>query len=86
MDNIIITAIFSFIATIVGFIFGSRKNQAETDKIVLENVKGILDVYTKTIEDLKDEVSELKKEIKEYKSCIDKMEKELNTFKKQMNK
>jgi len=86
MDNIIITAIFSFIATIVGFIFGSRKNQAETDKIVLENVKGILDVYTKTIEDLKEEVSELKKEIKEYKSCIDKMEKELNTFKKQMNK
>jgi len=86
MDNVIITAIFSFIATIVGFIFGSRKNQAETDKIVLDNVKGILDVYTRTIEDLKDEVSELKKEIKEYKACIDKMEKELNTFKKQMNK
>lgn len=84
MDTLITTGLVSFVATIVGYLFGSRRSQAETDKIVLENVKGILDVYTSTIEDLKKEVGELKQEIKEYKECIDKLESELHTFKKQM--
>jgi len=85
MDNIVITALFSFVSTLVGYFVGSRKSNAETDRIVLENMKGVIEVYTQTIEDLKEEVSELKREIKEYKSCINKMEDELKQFKKQIN-
>ena len=86
MDNIVITAIFTFISSLVGFFVGSRKNNAETDRIVLENMKGVIEVYTQTIEDLKHEVQELKEDIKEYKSCINKLEDELHQFKKQMKK
>jgi predicted RNase H-like nuclease (RuvC/YqgF family) len=84
MDNIVITAIFSFVSTLIGYFVGSRKNNAETDRIVLENMKGVIEVYTQTIDDLKHEVSEMKAEIKEYKSCINKLEDELHQFKKQM--
>jgi len=84
MDNIVITAIFSFVSTLIGYFVGSRKNNAETDRIVLENMKGVIEVYTQTIDDLKREVSEMKAEIKEYKSCINKLEDELHQFKKQM--
>ena len=84
MDDILITTIFSFISTLIGYFVGSRKKNAETDSIVLENMKGVIEVYTQTIEDLKHEVSEMKAEIKEYKSCINKLEDELNQFKKQM--
>jgi len=83
-DNIVITAVFSFISTIVGYVVGSRKTNAETDRLVLDNMKGVIEVYTQTIDDLKNEVQELKAEIKTYKVCIDKLEKELNNFKKQM--
>ena len=76
MDNIVITAIFTFISSLVGFFVGSRKNNAETDRIVLENMKGVIEVYTQTIEDLKHEVQELKEDIKEYQSCINKLEDE----------
>ena len=45
MSEVITTAIIGFISTIVGYIAGNRKSQAETDKIVLDNVKIVLDVY-----------------------------------------
>jgi len=85
-NDIIITGIFSFVGTLVGFIFGLRRKNAETDKIVLENVKGVIEVYTQTIEDMKKEIQELKKEIKDYRECIDKLEEELHTFKRKMEK
>lgn len=84
MDNIIITAVFSFVSTIVGFIVGNRRKNVETDKLVLENVRGVIEVYTQTIEDLKEEVQSLKLEIKEYRACIDKLEDELHTFKRKV--
>jgi predicted RNase H-like nuclease (RuvC/YqgF family) len=84
MEDILITTTFSFISTIVGYLVGSRRKNAETDTIILNNMKGVIEVYSQTIEDLKEEVLEMKKDIKEYKNCINKLEDELHQFKKQM--
>lgn len=64
--EIIFNFIIGFTGTIVGFIFGQRKSNAETDRVVIENVKQIISVYNQTIDDLKEEVAEMKKTIKEY--------------------
>jgi predicted RNase H-like nuclease (RuvC/YqgF family) len=84
--DIVITALVSLITTFIGFWFGSRKSNAETDRIVIENVKEILSVYSGTINDLKDEVRQLRDKIVEYEKQIDKLNKELQEFRKQMGK
>jgi len=86
MDNLIITAIIGFISTLVGFFVGNRKRQADTDKIVLANVKDILEIYTTTIDDLKLEVKELKNKINEYEVMVEKMSSELTSLRKQLQK
>lgn len=84
MNEIITTALVSFISTIVGYLVGNRKTQAETDAIVLENVKTIIGVYAETINDLKSEVKELKEKIMEYEKMIDEMSLELSKLRKQL--
>jgi predicted RNase H-like nuclease (RuvC/YqgF family) len=84
--DIMLTGLISLITTFLGYWFGSRKTNAETDKIVIENVKEILGVYSTTINDLKIEIRELKDKIDEYEKQIDKMSIELYNFRKQMEK
>lgn len=83
--NIILNALIAGIASLTGYFFGSRKTNAETDRIVIENVKEILGVYSSTINDLKLEIQELKEKITTYEQHIDKLQKELKDFRKQMN-
>lgn len=68
--EIIFNFIIGFTGTLVGFIFGQRKSNAETDRVVIENVKEIIAVYNQTIDDLKQEVAEMKKTIKDYEQQI----------------
>lgn len=68
--EVIFNFIIGFTGTLVGFIFGQRKSNAETDRVVIENVKEIISVYNQTINDLKAEVSEMKKQIMEYEQQI----------------
>jgi peptidoglycan hydrolase CwlO-like protein len=84
--DIMLTGLITLITTFLGYWFGSRKNNAETDKIVIENVKEILGVYSTTINDLKIEIRELKNKIDDYEKQIDKMSKELSNFRKQMER
>lgn len=84
--DLIITGIVSVFTTWVGYWYGSRKSNAETDSIVIQNVKDILGVYSTTINDLKLEVQELKNKIVDYEKHIDKLNKELQEFRKQMGK
>jgi predicted RNase H-like nuclease (RuvC/YqgF family) len=83
--NIILNALIAGISTLTGYFFGSRKSNAETDRIVIENVKEILGVYSTTINDLKIEIQELKEKITTYEHHIEKLQRELNDFRKQMN-
>lgn len=77
-----LTGLITLITTFLGYWFGSRKTNAETDKIIIENVKELLEVYSSTINDLKIEIRELKDKIDDYEKQIDKMSKELSNFRK----
>lgn len=83
--SVIITGIITGISTFVGYFIGARKTNAETDKIVIENVKEILEVYSLTINDLKTEVRELKQRITEYEIHIENLNAELNKMRREMN-
>ena len=78
--------ILTLVGTTAGYIFGSRKANAETDSIVIANVKEILGVYSTTINDLKEEIKELKNKIDQYEKQIDCLNKELHDFRKEMKK
>ena len=78
--------IIGLVGTLAGYFFGQRKNNAETDSIVIENVKEILSVYSQTIQDLKSEIMELKDKIDEYEKIIDKLKSELQEFREEMKK
>jgi predicted RNase H-like nuclease (RuvC/YqgF family) len=78
--------VIGLVGTLAGYFFGQRKNNAETDSIVIENVKEILAVYSQTIQDLKYEILELKDKIDEYEKIIDKLKSELHEFRKEMTK
>lgn len=82
----LIQGVLTFVATIAGYVWGSRKNNAETDSIVIQNVKEILGVYSQTIQDLKQEISELKDKIDGYEKQIEYLNKELHEFRKEMKK
>lgn len=84
--DIMLTGVITLITAFLGYWFGSRKSNAETDKIVIENVKEILGVYSTTINDLKIEIRELKDKIDDYEKQIEKMSKELSIFRKQMER
>jgi len=86
IETIVITGIVSFTTTLIGYFFGLRKNNAETSSIEIKNIKEVIEIYTKTIQDLKVEVEELKEEIQEYRTCINKLENELHQFKSDMKK
>lgn len=83
--NLIITSLIAGLSSLAGYFFGSRKSNAETDRIVIENIKQVLEVYATTISDLKGEIQELKVKIVEYEKHIEQLQKELKDFRKQMN-
>jgi predicted RNase H-like nuclease (RuvC/YqgF family) len=80
----IINAVIAFVSSLTGYFFGSRKNNAETDSIVIDNVKEILGVYNTTINDLKVEIMELREKIDRYEKHIEKLQQELNAFRREM--
>ena len=84
--DIILNIILTFIGTLAGYIFGARKNNAQTDGIVIKNVKEILEVYSQTINDLKTEITELKLKISQYEEQISCLNKDLVEFRKEMRK
>jgi predicted RNase H-like nuclease (RuvC/YqgF family) len=84
--NFIPEIVLSLISLLGGYFVGQRKTNAETDRIVIENVKEILSVYTDTIDSLREEVKELKTKIFEYQTHIDKLQTELNQFRNEMKK
>jgi predicted RNase H-like nuclease (RuvC/YqgF family) len=81
-----IQAVLTLVGTLAGYFWGSRKNNAETDSIVIQNVKEILEVYSQAIQSLKQEISELKDKIDGYEKQIDCLNKEVTEFRNEMKK
>lgn len=84
--EVILNVVLTFIGTLAGYLFGLRKTNAETDSIVIKNVKEILEVYSTTINDLKEEITELKTKINEYEKQITCLNTELHEFRKEMTR
>lgn len=84
--NMIFTTILTGIGSLAGYLFGRRKNEAETDKLVLENVKDVLKIYSDVIEDLKEQVNELRVKILDYEATIGKLTREVNTLRSDFKK
>jgi hypothetical protein len=85
MSEVITTAVIGFISTIVGYIAGNRKTNAEANRLEIENVKEVISVYTMAINDLKTEIKELKEQVEKYQVHIEKLQTELYTLRSQMN-
>jgi len=82
--EMILTSILTFVGTVIGYFYGSKKNRAETDSIVLQNVKGILEIQSSTIEALKEQVEELQTKIMDYESYIKKLQEEITQLRREM--
>lgn len=82
----LLTAIAGIITSVGSYFAGRKRNQAEIDSLVLQNVKGILEIQTTTIEALKQEVDELRKKIEGYEEYIEKLETEIKAMRKDMTK
>lgn len=80
------TAGIGIVSSVITYFVGLKKNKAEVDSLVLENVKGILQIQTETIEALKKEVDELKKKIDDYEKYIDQLQAQIREMRKEMNK
>jgi predicted RNase H-like nuclease (RuvC/YqgF family) len=74
----------TFLGSVGGYFIGKRKSEAETDSIVIQNVKEVLAVYAGTINDLKKEIGELKDKIGEYEKHIERLENQLREFRNSM--
>lgn len=84
--NMVLTTILTALSSVAGYFYGRRRNEAETDKLVLENVKDILTIYSDVIDDLKNEVKGLRDKILEYEELIGKLTREVNTLRSDMRK
>ena len=80
----ILTSILTFVGTVIGYLYGSKKNKAETDSIVLQNVKGILEIQSSTIESLKEQVDELQEKIMGYEIYIKQLQEEITQLRREM--
>lgn len=81
----LLTAGIGILSSIATYFVGLRRNKAETDSLVLQNVQGILQIQTSTIEGLKQEVDELKKKIEDYERYIDELQSQIKAMRKEMN-
>lgn len=82
--DIVTNFVIGIISTLAGYFFAQRRNNAETDSVVIENVKKILEVYSTTIQDLKEQIIELKDKLDEYEKTIETLKCELQDFRKEM--
>ena len=81
-----ITPILTFIGTVIGFWYGSKRNKAETDSIILTNVKALMDIQNETIEKLRNEIEGLRVKITKYEEYITTLKDEIHQMSKDMKK
>ena len=77
-----------FLSTLVGWLFGRRKQQAETQTTELDNVDTAIHIYRQMIDDLSQKyahaIEELKKanaHIKDLEASVEELLVELKTYK-----
>jgi len=75
MDTSLIIALIGVVSTIAGFLFGSRKRQAEAIGYELCNMQKAIQVWKEVAEYQTTEISSLRAEINDLKSELNDLEK-----------
>lgn len=81
MNEIIILFISNLLTGISAWIFGSRKQRAETDNAILHNLELSVNLYREIIQDLKTEIESLNVRIQELEVKIDVLHEENKNLK-----
>lgn len=82
----ILTPLLTFVGTLMGFWYGSKRNKAETDGLIITNVKALLDLQNETIEKLRTEIEGLRQKINQYEDYITTLKDEIHEMSKEMKK
>jgi peptidoglycan hydrolase CwlO-like protein len=73
MKEQLIVIVSSVATAAIGWFFGRRKQQAETDNQVLVNLEKSVNLYKQIIDDLKTEIHQLNLKIDELESKVDEL-------------
>ena len=75
------SVIVGLITTFLGFVGGIMKRRRESEKLYLDNLNDAIDIYRKTLEDMKlhcdMEIKQLRDEIATYKREIDELHQQI---------
>ena len=71
MNETIVLFITNTVTFIIAWAFGKKKNDADTDNLILKNLQVSIDIYREIIQDLQKEVENLNIKIQELERKID---------------
>jgi predicted RNase H-like nuclease (RuvC/YqgF family) len=81
MKEIVVTVITLFFSSLVGYIFGYKKNKASIESDRLDNLEKSIRVYNTIIEDMSKKIEELTKEIVKLENRVEDLMKENKSLK-----
>lgn len=73
MTNEILLLITNLVTGIAAWFAGKRRNNADTDSVVLKNLELSINLYAQIIDSLKDEISGLNIKIQDLEKKIDEL-------------
>ena len=74
--------IMTVVTTVIGYVVGRRKSNAETDNQVLKNLELSIGLYKNMIDDLRTEIRELNVKIQDLERKVDSLKQENNKLKR----
>ena len=86
MKEVIVTVITLFFSSLVGYIFGYKKNKASIESDRLDNLEKSIRVYNTIIEDMSKKIEELTKEIVKLENRVEDLMKENKVLKSKSKK
>jgi len=82
-EGILSTLIGTGFGSTVAYLFGLRKNNAETRKAELDGVQKVIDIYMKLGDELMEQVADLKTELGTFRKENKELKTEVETFRKE---
>lgn len=74
--------VMTVVTTLIGYVVGRRKSNAETDNQVLKNLELSIGLYKNMIDDLRTEIRELNVKIQDLERKVDSLKQENNKLKR----
>lgn len=74
--------IMTVVTTVIGYVVGRRKSNAETDNQVLKNLELSIGLYKNMIDDLRTEIRELNVKIQDLEKKVEELMQENKKLKK----